>query len=66
VDPKLRKALAQYAAMGIRVEFFAVPDACPSCRMLAGKLYDPRSAPEIPVPSCEREFCRCDYLPVPN
>lgn len=60
----LRKALAQHAVMGVQVEFFAAPDSCPVCQVIAGKLFDPRSAPEIPVLACDDEYCRCDYLPV--
>ena len=48
---------------GTEAEFFAMDDACPPCRALAGKVFDPREAPVIPVRDCRNEACRCDYLP---
>jgi hypothetical protein len=58
------RTLAEYAAAGVRaVEHHAADDSCPTCRALHRRTYDPRSAPSIPVPGCERNLCRCDHLP---
>ena len=46
------------------LEHHAADDACPPCRALNGKTFDPGSTPPLPVPNCEREGgCRCGYLP---
>lgn len=59
------RTLAEYAAAGVRaVEHHAADDACPPCRALYRRTFDPRNAPPIPVPGCERGACRCDYLPL--
>jgi hypothetical protein len=63
--PAIVGALAEYVAAGVRtVERLAAADACPTCRALRGEMFGPESAPPIPVPGCERDVCRCDYLPV--
>ena len=59
------RTLAEYIAAGIfNIEHHAAEDACPTCRALHCRTFDPRSAPPIPVPGCERAACRCDYLPL--
>jgi hypothetical protein len=59
------RTLGDYVLSGVRaVEHHAAADACPTCRALHRRRFDPRSAPPIPVPGCNRETCRCDYLPV--
>ena len=59
------RTLADYVAEGVRaVEHHAADDACQTCGALHRRTFDPRSAPPIPVPGCERDVCRCDYLPV--
>jgi hypothetical protein len=59
------RTLAEYVTAGVRaVEHHAADDACPTCGALHCRTFDPRSAPPIPVPGCERDACRCDYLPV--
>src|SRR5664280_1965845 len=63
--PVLDQAWAEYDAAGIfNVEHHAADDACPTCRALHCRTFDPRSAPPISVPGCERAACRCDYLPL--
>lgn len=64
MDPNLAALLRQCTDAGIKVEFYAMGDACPVCRALAGKLFDAHDAPVIPVPTCQGDGCRCDYLPV--
>jgi len=63
VDPSLRQLLRDFAKYGSKAEHFAMDDACPVCKSLSGTVYDPREAPPIPVPGCESDVCRCDYLP---
>ena len=59
------RTLAEYVRAGVHaVEHHAAEDACPTCAALHCERFEPRSAPPIPVPGCERETCRCDYLPV--
>lgn len=60
----MARSLRYMAREGIQVEFFAVEDACPACRTLAGQVFDAHAAPTIPVEGCQGEHCRCDYLPV--
>ena len=68
-----RENLANYASLGVMVEFSTSDDAgveigpvlslvttCPACRALDGKVFDPRVAPPIPVPGCSSLICRCD------
>ncbi len=42
------------------------PEGCESCRQLEpNALYDPDTAPRLPLPKCERgQQCRCIYRPV--
>lgn len=63
VDPDLKELLRDLRNHGARAEFYAEKDACPACRALAGKVFDPRDAPPIPVRNCRHKKCRCDYLP---
>jgi hypothetical protein len=59
------RTLSDYITSGVRaVEHHAAEDACPTCAALHRRRFHPRSAPPIPVPGCERNPCRCDYLPV--
>lgn len=65
------KALAAYALgmkaggalAGVRIE--PGPDCCEAARALpAGEVYDPRSAPRLPLPGCARGGrCTCVYRP---
>jgi hypothetical protein len=63
VDPDIKELLRDLRNHGTEAEFFAMDDACPPCRALAGKVFDPRDAPVIPVRDCRNDACRCDYLP---
>ena len=63
VDPNLKELLRDLRNHGAKAEFFAENDACLPCRALAGKVFDPRDAPVIPVRNCRNDRCRCDYLP---
>ncbi len=66
------KTLAAYALgmkgkgaiVGVAVD--ADPDGCPEARALPpGAVYDPASAPRLPLPGCARGArCRCVYRPV--
>lgn len=63
---QMAQAVSRYAELGVRrVEFFAaLEDSCPTCRALAGRVFELRAAPTIPVAGCTNQFCRCDYLPI--
>lgn len=66
------KTLAAYRlgikAKGAIVGVVIQPSAkcCEAARHLAeGKVYDPDSAPRLPLPGCPREYyCSCVYRPV--
>ena len=48
---------------GVRI--LAAANGCPACRALTDCVYDPDSAPVIPIADCvAREGCRCTYAPV--
>lgn len=64
MDENLAKLLEFAAKSDSQVEFFPMDDACSVCHALAGKVFEPREAPIIPVPDCQYDICRCDYLPV--
>jgi len=64
--PKLEKLLAAAVRRGHKVMFTAAEGACAVCRMLDGRVFDPKIAPTIPVKGCENERCRCEYVAVPN
>ena len=71
-DDYAEKTLASYALgmkgkgaiAGVRVE--VAEDCCDAARVLAaGEIYDPESAPRIPLPDCTRDRqCTCVYRPV--
>lgn len=63
VDANLKELLRDLRNRGANAEFYAMDDACAVCRALAGKIFDPREAPSIPVPDCLNDACRCDYVP---
>src|SRR5258708_18427461 len=51
------------AIAGVRM--VPAPDSCPVCMALGGTIYDPDSAPEIPVTNCAHLIgCRCAYAAV--
>ncbi len=51
------------AIAGVRI--LASADGCPACRALADCVYDPDSAPMIPIGACTASVgCRCTYAPV--
>jgi hypothetical protein len=68
LDPEiaanLRQSLRQYAELGADVEIIGGADPCPACGAAMGRRYQPAAAPEIPIPGCSNEICRCDYTPV--
>jgi hypothetical protein len=63
VETDLKELLRDLRNHGMKAEFFAEDDACAACRSLAGKVFDPRDAPVIPLRGCQNDACRCDYLP---
>jgi hypothetical protein len=64
MDRHFQILLANAVRRGGRVRFSAGEEACSVCRMLDGRVFDPKIAPIIPVKGCENDVCRCDYLPV--
>jgi hypothetical protein len=66
------RTLAAYAlgmkAKGpiVGVAIVAGPDSCDAARRLdPGAVYDPRTAPRLPLPDCPNgAACRCAYRPV--
>ncbi len=46
---------------GLKARFVAHLDACPTCRKLHGRVFDPLEAPPIPVKGCLTPPCRCRY-----
>ncbi|MDH4209332.1 MAG: hypothetical protein OEV76_10695 [Anaerolineae bacterium] len=45
----------------LKVMLVARPDACPACRSLQGRIFDPRQAPSLPLGECLTPPCRCRY-----
>jgi hypothetical protein len=64
MDPSLRKLLRDMAKVGGKVMYFASEDACSVCQVLVGRVFDPATAPTIPLRGCKNAVCRCDYLPI--
>ena len=66
--PKCR--LHYYQNAGIQtVQVSVAPNACATCRVLAGKKMSTSQAlaeSPIPVQECENGFCRCGYTPAQN
>jgi hypothetical protein len=59
------RSLREFRVAGIRaLELLVAVDACPTCRAWSGRRLSLDGAPELPVPGCTREYCRCDYLPI--
>jgi hypothetical protein len=47
------------------VRLVAPTDGCPTCVVLADRVYDPDTVPLIPVAGCRTSGgCRCTYAPV--
>jgi hypothetical protein len=40
--------------------------ACESSRRLSGHVFPIGSAPQLPLPACDRKHCDCRYLPYPE
>jgi hypothetical protein len=57
----LQEALTGLAQRGLKARFVACPDACPACRKLHGRVFEPLEAPLIPVQRCLTPPCRCRY-----
>lgn len=55
------EVLTRLTKQGLKARFLARPDACPACRKLHGRIFDPLEAPPIPVKECLTPACRCRY-----
>jgi hypothetical protein len=53
--------LTELARHDLKARFVARPDACPACRKLHGRIFNPLEAPSIPIEGCLTPPCRCRY-----
>jgi hypothetical protein len=49
------------AQQGLKVLYVARPDACRACRAMQGRIFDPLTAPALPLQECLTPPCRCRY-----
>jgi tetratricopeptide (TPR) repeat protein len=56
-----QQLLTELARQDLKARLVARPDACPACRKLHGRIFDPLEAPSIPVEECLTPPCRCRY-----
>jgi hypothetical protein len=49
------------AQQGLKVLYVARPDACRACRAMQGRIFDPLTAPALPLEGCLTPPCRCRY-----
>jgi hypothetical protein len=49
------------AQQGLKVLYVARPDACRACRAMQGRIFDPMTAPALPLEGCLTPPCRCRY-----
>jgi hypothetical protein len=49
------------AKQGLKVMLVAHPDACRICRSMQGRIFDPLTAPPLPLEECLTPPCRCRY-----
>lgn len=61
MDEYTQDLLTELARKGLKARFVARPDACPACRKLHGRIFDPLVAPLIPRKDCLTPPCRCRY-----
>jgi hypothetical protein len=61
MDDHLQEMLAELVQEGLKARFVARPDACPACRKLHGRVFDPMEAVPLPVEECLTPPCRCRY-----
>ncbi len=56
-----QQVLTELTRQGLKARFVARPDACPACRKLHGRVFEPLQAPSIPIIDCLTPPCRCRY-----
>lgn len=56
-----QQVLTELTRQGLKARFVARPDACPACRKLHGRVFEPLEAPPIPIRDCLTPPCRCRY-----
>lgn len=56
-----QEVLSGLARRGLKARYVARPDACPVCRKLQGRIFEPLEAPSIPLEGCQTPPCRCRY-----
>ena len=57
----VEEMLADRASQGLKAMFVARPDACPACRSMQGRVFQPLEAPALPFEECLTPPCRCWY-----
>jgi len=57
----VQEMLVNPAEQGPKVLFVAHPDACRACRTMQGRIFDPLTAPALPLEGCLTPPCRCRY-----
>lgn len=57
----VQEMLVNLAEQGLKVLFVAHPDACRACRTMQGRIFDPLTAPALPLEGCVTPPCRCRY-----
>ena len=67
IEETVRSELHQYQNREIeQVGILIAGDACSACKLLVGTVFSVSEALEqgvIPVEDCEKESCRCSYVP---
>lgn len=53
--------LTELVRQGLKARLVARPDACPACRKLHSRIFEPLVAPSIPIRDCQTPPCRCRY-----
>ena len=63
---RLRRVwMVRYAGLGlgVRVTLWG-NDSCDACRSFSNTVFEPATAPELPLMGCRRTYCNCRYEPV--
>jgi hypothetical protein len=57
----VQEMLTDLASRGLKAMWVARPDACPACRSMQGRVFQPLEAPALPFEECLTPPCRCWY-----
>jgi hypothetical protein len=61
MEASVQEMPVDLAKQGLKVMLVAHPDACRICRNLQGRIFDPLTAPPLPLEGCLTPPCRCRY-----